>query len=135
MPEILPDSSDSPSCQTCGACCAAYRVSFYWAEAAQRSLPEAMTERVTPWHSALAGTNQAEPRCHALSGQIGQQVTCGVYAQRPSPCREVQPGDEKCQRARALHGLPPWEDASAAQGNGLGSGIPPAGKPKREVES
>lgn len=32
---------------------------------------------------------------------------CSVYPQRPSPCREVQPGDEKCNKARDRHGLDP----------------------------
>ncbi len=94
------------ACQQCGACCAAFRVSFYWAEAEARGLPDAAIERVTPHLACLAGTNQQHPRCVALAGEVGKGVTCGLYAQRPSPCREVQPGDEKCEEARARHGLP-----------------------------
>jgi len=41
----------------------------------------------------------------ALQGEIGVSTVCSVYADRPSPCREVQIGDEKCQRARSRHGL------------------------------
>lgn len=72
-----------------------------------RGLPDAMAEQVTPLLACMAGTNQPEPRCHALEGQVGQQVTCQQYAQRPAPCRELQPGDAKCNQARARHGLPP----------------------------
>lgn len=98
---------DHNPCLTCGACCVTFRVSFYWAEAEERGLPEAMTEPLQRWFSCMAGTNQPQPRCVALQGEIGTAVACGVYAQRPTPCREVQAGDEQCQRARAKHGLPP----------------------------
>ena len=104
-PQTMTDTS-SP-CLSCGACCAFFRVSFYWGDAAASKLPERLTEKLNPWLSCMAGTNQASPRCHALQGTIGTAVSCGVYAERPSPCHELQPGDEKCNRARAHHGLKP----------------------------
>lgn len=97
---------DSP-CTACGACCAYFRVSFYWAEAEHNGLDPALVEPLTPVYSCMAGTNAATPRCVALSGTIGEAVACTVYPQRTSPCRELQPGDDKCNRARAKHGLPP----------------------------
>jgi hypothetical protein len=99
-------------CQRCGACCAAYLVSFYWKQA--HDLPETITERLTPWHSCMADTNSQGPRCIALQGRVGQHVACTVYAQRPSPCREVQVGDEKCNAARAQYGLAPAHAGSGA---------------------
>lgn len=92
-------------CLQCGACCATYRVSFYWAEAEERGLPDSLIEQVSPWHACMAGTWQPEPRCRALVGAIGESVSCLVYPQRPSPCRELQPGEDKCNRARVRHGL------------------------------
>lgn len=94
-------------CLNCGACCAAFRVSFYWGEAAACGLPEKLTEKLNPWMSCMVGTNQNSPHCRALQGTIGTAVRCTVYAERPSPCREVHPGDEKCNRARARHGMGP----------------------------
>ena len=44
-------------------------------------------------------------RCQALRGTPGQRVKCDVYADRPSPCRRVQAGDELCLRYRAEHGI------------------------------
>jgi Fe-S-cluster containining protein len=59
----------------------------------------------------MQGTNQANPRCVALTGEIGKQVGCSIYANRPSPCREFVAGDEDvnpfCDKARAKYGLPP----------------------------
>ncbi|HXW75002.1 MAG TPA: YkgJ family cysteine cluster protein [Steroidobacteraceae bacterium] len=107
-------------CRKCGACCAAFRVSFYWAEAARLGLRDTLLDQVTPHLLAMQGTSGPRPRCAALQGEVGSQVTCAVYTGRPSPCRELQPGDEKCARARARHGLEPLaaRPGSAAAGSG-----------------
>lgn len=96
-------SASTFECTRCGACCATYRVSFYWSEGAH--LPERMVERVTPTMACMAGTYSARPRCAALQGRVGGQVRCGVYEQRPPVCRDVVPGDARCVEARRRHGL------------------------------
>jgi Fe-S-cluster containining protein len=106
-PAPLTESEPGSPCTRCGACCAAFRVSFYWAEAATRGLPEELTEKIGPVHACMAGTNRAVPHCAALAGTVGGEVRCTVYEARPSPCREVEPGDDKCRRARERHGLAP----------------------------
>ena len=93
-------------------------MSFYWAEAPQRGLPDSFIEKVSPCLASMTGTNRPAPRCVALQGEVGKQVTCLVYSARPSPCRELQPGDEKCKRARARHGLDPL-DTLFAEADGL----------------
>ena len=103
-------TADNP-CLDCGACCQSFRVSFYWAEAQERGLPEGWTEQVTPHLSCMKGTNASAPYCAALGKGDAGVMACGVYAHRPSPCREVEIGDEKCDRARAIHGLAPIEAA------------------------
>ena len=95
-------------CQRCGACCAYFRVSFYWAEADDApggTVPVDLTHQISPQHRCMAGTEARPARCVALGGEIGHAVGCTIYAQRSSACRELQPGDEKCLRARAAHGL------------------------------
>ena len=94
-------------CLRCGACCASFRVSFYWAEAWSRGLPDLMVEKVNPQMACMAGTNHTDPRCLALHGAIGDEVRCVVYGMRPEPCREVRAGDDKCRDARLRHGLAP----------------------------
>jgi len=106
------------SCLACGACCACFRVSFHWSET-ERFLggvtPSEFTIKVTPHLVAMRGTNRSQPRCAALEGAVGEAVACSIYPQRPSPCREFRPswenGDrsERCDQARAAHGLPPLE--------------------------
>ena len=105
----------SHPCQRCGACCAAYRVAFHWAEtepALGGATPAELTEKLDPHRVVMRGTRAAPVRCTALRGAIGDAVHCAVYAQRPSPCRDLQASGEhgvaspQCDRARALHGLP-----------------------------
>ena len=95
-------------CQRCGACCALFRVSFYWAEADDArggSVPVGLTQQVGALHRCMAGTQARPVRCVALQGEVGRAVGCGIYEQRSSTCRSVQPGDSQCLKARAAHGL------------------------------
>lgn len=100
-------------CQSCGACCAAFRVDFHPAELAGgafawgEGVPRALAIPLTPHLVRLAGTDDGPPRCQALAGEIGRQVACTIYGSRPSPCREFDTEHAACQRARRLHGLPP----------------------------
>ncbi|EBS8503575.1 TPA: YkgJ family cysteine cluster protein [Salmonella enterica] len=102
-------------CMTCGACCAYFRVSFYWAEGGDASgrVPASLTEPVTPFLRCMAGTNQKQPHCKALIGTPGENVSCAIYENRPSTCREFSISgeggevNEACNRARARYGLPP----------------------------
>jgi uncharacterized protein len=102
-------------CLRCGACCAFFRVAFHWSEAEASvggCVPPELTEKLDPHRLAMRGTNAAQPRCIALQGTIGTAAHCGIYAQRPSVCRDVQPSWEfgvsspQCDKARLAHGLP-----------------------------
>lgn len=104
----------SSPCLRCGACCAMFRVSFYWSESdahPEGVVPHALTVPLGLHHAAMRGTERATPRCVALTGEIGRAVGCGIYAQRPTPCRDFAVADERCNKARRAHGLPPLEAA------------------------
>jgi len=100
-------------CETCGACCVSFRVDFHPAELAGgafpwgRGVPLAMTVPVTPAIVRMAGTDDPEPRCTALSGKVGLAVQCAIYEARPSPCREFDIEHAACNRARQRCALPP----------------------------
>ena len=102
-------------CLRCGACCAHFRVAFHWSEAEAFTggiVPSELTEKLDPHRLAMRGTDAAKPRCVALDGVVGESARCGIYAQRPSVCREVVPSWEfgavsaQCDKARRAHGLP-----------------------------
>lgn len=105
---MLSQISAQDACLSCGACCAFFRVSFYWAEG--EAMPADVVEPLTPVYSCMKGTNQKNPRCVMLSGEIGQQVSCTMYQQRSSSCKEVLAGDSQCNKARHAHGLIPLID-------------------------
>src|SRR5690606_13604349 len=103
-------------CLRCGACCATFRISFHWSEAQPHNPDGPPADMVEPlrWHEvAMRGTSCARPRCIALRGTIGVDGHCGIYPQRPSVCREVEPSWEfgrhspQCDKGRIAHGLRP----------------------------
>jgi len=105
-------------CLSCGACCAYYRASFYWAEAddvTPGGVPAQMTEKLNDFRRVMIGTNQSRPRCIALQGEIGSAVFCSIYENRSSVCRAFEPSwsngkpNEHCDKARIAWGLSPLE--------------------------
>lgn len=101
-------------CFSCGACCAAFRVDFHCSELESEGghVPDGLAERCGVAMVRMRGTDYAQPLCGALIGRVGVEVRCGIYAERPFPCREFAPlaeighFSEACNRARARHGLP-----------------------------
>lgn len=102
-------------CVRCGACCGTYRVLFDASEIKSEDykVPKELTEKVGDGQLAIIGTNEAKPRCVALQGRIGHSVSCGIYANRPSCCREYRASFEdgtrnpRCDEARRGKGLKP----------------------------
>jgi len=88
------------------------RVDFHPAELAGGAfawgdgVPVSMTLPVTPAIVRMAGTDDPAPRCIALRGELGVQVSCAIYAVRPSPCREFDVEHAACGKARQRCGLP-----------------------------
>jgi hypothetical protein len=113
----MSDTAYNP-CITCGACCAYFRASFHWSETEPSlggTVPAELTEKISEHCVAMSGTNCSQPRCTALQGEIGKAVQCNIYPQRSSSCREFpyawennQPHD-RCDKARAAHGLAPLQ--------------------------
>jgi uncharacterized protein len=80
--------SGSNPCQSCGACCAHFRIMLYPDEVSPLGgVPRALTE---PAGGAfcMKGTAAYPPRCIALEGEPGSAVRCTIYEQRPQVCRE-----------------------------------------------
>lgn len=100
-------------CLQCGACCAAFRVDFAVDELGERGgpVPSGLAVEVTGTTARMRGTDHVPARCAALTGQVGERASCGIYEWRPSPCRELEPGSSACEKARARHGLPPLDAA------------------------
>jgi len=100
-------------CIQCGACCVTFRVSYYWGE----EVPEEYFQETNQMFRSLKSTKDKEGRlrCNALTGEIGKEVSCKIYENRPSPCRDFSYSyengikEERCDRARVGVGLLPLE--------------------------
>ena len=99
-------------CQSCGACCARFRVSYYWGEA----VPDGYFNEANEMFRSLKSKNDLEgrPRCDALKGEIGTSVACGIYKDRPTPCQDFRysyedggPKEPRCDEARGKFGMLP----------------------------
>jgi uncharacterized protein len=97
---------DNP-CTHCGACCASYRVDFSITQLQSMggSVPDGLAVEISNSTCRMRGTDHTPVRCAALTGKVGEKVSCGIYEWRPNPCHELEAGSEGCQRARARHGL------------------------------
>ena len=109
-------------CVQCGACCAFFRVSFYWQEVStsnHEGVPLEFTDKVSDFLQCMKGTDQPQSRCIALQGKIGEKVGCAIYDQRSSTCRDFGLHSEngqltvdgfnliRCNQARKAWNLPP----------------------------
>jgi Fe-S-cluster containining protein len=102
-------------------------VAFHWLETAAEEggiVPSELTVKLDRHRVAMHGTEQAKPRCRSLLGEVGRDASCGIYAVRPSPCRDLSPAWEdgtpspQCDRARIANGMPvlqpgDWADQAA----------------------
>lgn len=106
-------------CLRCGACCAMFKVVFDQSETDAYpggGVPARYAAKVGGTRCAMRGTETFNKRCAALEGSVARGVSCAIYAQRPSCCRDFRAGWEKdivnpiCNRARTVYGLSPFDD-------------------------
>lgn len=113
---VFYDMPETSVCNGCGACCRHFRVSFYQGELDSfpgGCVPAELTQTITPFLVCMNGTengaNGGKGRCVALQ----DDMRCGIYAHRPSPCREyaaiLQDGslNPKCVELRQRYGINP----------------------------
>ena len=112
-----PTGDDVLDCQTCGACCCnsdENRAENYpWyveIEPGNRLLSRRDLHHRYVVHDPQDAPHlrlDANGRCTALVGRLGDAVHCAIYAHRPRGCRSVQPGDPDCLTARRERGIDP----------------------------
>lgn len=106
---------DKHPCQSCGACCAFFRVSLHWLETLPESygVPLELTEKISLHQNSMLGTGHVNPSCIGLKGDVGKSVACSIYQNRPGSCRSFLPSfengtrNERCDEARFSKGLTP----------------------------
>lgn len=107
-------NDDSNPCLGCGACCTHFRISFYFGELDSQPngfVPTELTEKVNDFFACMKGT-QAGGRCISLQGNPGENISCAIYHNRPTPCREFPvfmvdgTPNPKCNELRSKAGIP-----------------------------
>ena len=110
------ENGDWNPCLICGACCIAFRASFYWTEGddtVEGTVPVYLTEKVNSFRRAMRKTSSHDQRCIALYGIPSHIVKCTIYERRPTVCRNFEPSwkagihNSRCDKARAIFGLEP----------------------------
>jgi len=88
-------------CQSCGACCS-HRWSWPLLKKDRSDAKNIPKELVREDYPLMKTINN---RCVALSGEIGCNVSCNIYNDRPSACQKFESGSDLCKEARANAGL------------------------------
>ncbi|AKQ61652.1 YkgJ family cysteine cluster protein [Bordetella hinzii] len=129
----LTGQPDANPCLSCGACCAHFRVSFYFGEVDIHggSVPEALVTQISPSRVCMKGTERGGGRCVSLRGELGQPgIHCDIYENRSTPCREFDmwqadgSPNPDCQRLRAQQGLAPLGPRPDAENDPQGPSTP-----------
>lgn len=99
------------SCDPCGACC---REAFDAVpvgpddEHTARAHPERVQTHADGWRDLVRVPTPTGTRCNALTGDgCSAPFRCVIYADRPTACRELEPGSANCLLARRRVGLWP----------------------------
>ena len=112
-----------PECTSCGACCfyllcATVKPtdlhtpkSYFW----KITLGEQSDETVV---DQFMRRNAETMACIALDGEVGENIGCQIYKDRPQVCREFDAGSDKCHAIRRAYGIEqPLSDEVALEAN------------------
>ncbi len=109
----MPTDESNP-CLGCGVCCTHFRISFYFGELDTKPMgfvPNEKTSKINDFFACMKGT-ETGGRCVALLGTPGENISCAIYSNRPTPCREfpvfMEDGNPnpKCNELRSKAGIP-----------------------------
>jgi Fe-S-cluster containining protein len=102
--------SEEYDCQACGACCSTSPGELDYVLVRHGELDE-LLEHVPDYYvrtdqdgiHALrtCPTDQGLTTCVALEGEVGEEVSCTIYENRPRACRNFQAGSMACEMARS----------------------------------
>ncbi len=91
-------------CLACGACC--YGPDEYVSVSGvdlTRMSPRTQGRMVVKRRDRMV-LKMVQGHCAALHARQGH-YSCRMYAERPAPCRVVEPGGRECLDARRRHGI------------------------------
>ncbi len=117
---VVTDASvPTPDCTRCGACCVYGLVIpinrrepeplLRYIEVTLDDAPDVVVERAFE-------RDETDGRCSNLAGEVGVEIGCTVYPDRPQLCRDFDAGSDRCFGYRRMHGIdPPLGDAELSE--------------------
>lgn len=108
---VTPADRPPPECTACGVCCAfALMVPVTMADSERLSdiveitfdseHPDIAVDRVL-------SRSRENGHCINLQGNLGEEIGCRIYEDRPSVCREFEAGSDRCHEYRRIYGIEP----------------------------
>ena len=108
-PKPMPSRS-FPDCRTCGACCGPQEdtetyVDLYEVDVRRLSPGFRRKNVIDVWHNGQLAIRTVRGAsgvvCAALAGSVGHRVSCRIYPNRPTACREAAvAGSPTCLEVR-----------------------------------
>lgn len=101
-------------CTACGACCCnpdENRVEGYVDYVEVKPNDELLKRKALVHRLVVLGRDgvphmrMQHHRCAALKGPVGEKAICTIYEVRPTPCRRLEAGSERCLEYRRERGV------------------------------
>lgn len=106
---LTPEDEPIPDCLTCGICC----IALHYASVSSERVPASdhyweVTEETSAGEITIDRVLRRNPEtgaCLALAGEIGKNISCNIYEERPQTCRDFEAGSDKCHALRRAYGI------------------------------
>jgi uncharacterized protein len=117
---VVTDAAEPiPDCVTCGACCV-----YGLVIPINRREPEPLTRYVEVTLDDAPDVvieraferDEKDGRCVNMAGNVGVEIGCTVYPDRPQICRDFDAGSDRCFGYRRMYGIdPPLSEGRLAE--------------------
>ena len=99
-----------PDCVTCGACCVyglVIPINRRDPEPLQRYVEVTLDEAPDIVIERAFERSESDGRCVNMAGEVGIEIGCTVYPDRPQICRDFDAGSDRCFGYRRMYGIDP----------------------------
>ena len=108
-----------PDCVTCGACCVyglVIPINRREPEPLERYIEVTLDDAPDVVIERAFERDEGDGRCVNMAGDVGVEIGCTVYPDRPQICRDFDAGSDRCFGYRRMYGIdPPLTEAQLAE--------------------
>jgi Fe-S-cluster containining protein len=99
-----------PDCVTCGACCVyglVIPINRREPEPLERYIEVTLDDAPDVVIERVFERDERDGRCVNMAGEVGVEIGCTVYPDRPQICRDFDAGSDRCFGYRRMYGVDP----------------------------